>query len=150
LKVNLGDVTTSVFANHQQKNPFKRHTRETGGSISKPREAKRPVASVGCNLRHTELPHQNAKARHRQNQIMNLLDPKTEGNISPLIHGITKEHRDFILDISKSASNWHEFEAKLNAGGLPVAIKGEIQIPPFIKDIPRKHSLPSTPPSIVQ
>ena len=57
---------------------------------------------------------------------MNLLDPKIEGKISPLIHGITKERRDFMLDIAKSASNWQEFEAKLNAGGFPVAIKGEI------------------------
>jgi hypothetical protein len=106
--------------------PFKRHTRENGGSVSKPREAKRPVTSVGCNQRYIELTHQNAKARHRQNQIMNLLDPKIEGNISSLIHGITKERRDFMLDIAKSASNWQEFEAKLNAGGFPVAIKGEI------------------------
>jgi len=59
-------------------------------------------------------------------QIMNLLDPKIESKISPLIHGITKERRDFILDIAKSASNWQEFEARLNAGGFPLAIKGEI------------------------
>jgi hypothetical protein len=59
-------------------------------------------------------------------QIMNLLDPKIEAKISPLIHRITKERRDFILDIAKSAPNWQEFEARLNAGGFPVAIKGEI------------------------
>ncbi len=57
---------------------------------------------------------------------MNLLDLKIEGEISPLTHGIAKERRDFILDVAKSASNWQEFEAKLNAGGFPVAIKGEI------------------------
>ena len=52
---------------------------------------------------------------------MNLLDPTIENKISPLIHGITKERRDFILEIAKSASDWQEFEARLNSGGFPVA-----------------------------
>ena len=52
---------------------------------------------------------------------MNLLHPTIENKISPLIHGITKERRDFILEIAKSASDWQEFEARLNSGGFPVA-----------------------------
>ena len=58
---------------------------------------------------------------------MNLLDPKIGRKISPLIHGITKERRDFILEIAKSASDWQEFVARLNSGGFPIETEEKIQ-----------------------
>ena len=57
---------------------------------------------------------------------MNLLDPKIERKISPLIQGISKERRDFILDIAKSSTNWQEFEARLNTGGFPIETEEKI------------------------
>jgi hypothetical protein len=57
---------------------------------------------------------------------MNLLDPTIGNKISPLIHGITKERRDFILEIAKSASDWQEFEARLNSGGFPIETEEKI------------------------
>jgi len=57
---------------------------------------------------------------------MNLLDPTTGNKISRLIHGITKERRDFILEIAKSASDWQEFEARLNSGGFPIETEEKI------------------------
>ena len=56
---------------------------------------------------------------------MNLLDPKIGRKISPLIQGITKERRNFILEIAKSATDWQEFEARLNSGGFPVDLLQE-------------------------
>ena len=53
---------------------------------------------------------------------MNLLDPKIGRKITPLIHGITKERREFILEIAKSATDWQEFQSKLHSGGFPVAL----------------------------
>ena len=58
---------------------------------------------------------------------MNLLDQKIGNKISPLIHEITKERRDFILEIAKSASDWEEFEAILNSGGFPIETEEKIQ-----------------------
>jgi len=58
-------------------------------------------------------------------ETMNLLDPKIGNKISPLIQGIIKERRDFILEIAKSATDWQEFEARLNSGGFPVALLQE-------------------------
>jgi len=57
---------------------------------------------------------------------MNLLDPKIGAKISPLIDGIAKERRDFILEIAKSATDWQEFEEKLDLGGFPIGVKGKI------------------------
>ena len=57
---------------------------------------------------------------------MNLLDPTIENKISPLIHGITKERRDFILDIAKTSTDWQEFEARLNSGGFPIKTEEKI------------------------
>jgi hypothetical protein len=53
---------------------------------------------------------------------MNLLDPKIGRKITPLIHGITKERREFILEIAKSATDWQEFQSRLHSGGFPVAL----------------------------
>ena len=58
---------------------------------------------------------------------MNLLDPKIGRKISPLIQGITKERRDFILDIAKSSTDWQEFEERLNSGGFPIETEEKIQ-----------------------
>ena len=57
---------------------------------------------------------------------MNLLDPKIGRKISPLIQGITKERRDFILDIAKSFTDWQEFELRLNSGGFPIETEEKI------------------------
>ena len=53
---------------------------------------------------------------------MNLLDPTIENKISPLIYGITKERRDFIIEIAKSATDWQEFQSRLHSGGFPVSL----------------------------
>jgi hypothetical protein len=68
----------------------------------------------------------NFPSKAQTDETMNLLDPKIGRKISPLIHGITKERRDFILEIAKSATDWKEFEARLNSGGFPIETEEKI------------------------
>ena len=74
---------------------------------------------------------------------MNLLDPRIGSKISRLIHGITKERRDFIIEIAKSATDWQEFEARLNSGGFPMTNPGQnLNRTAHAENITRTHSLP--------
>jgi hypothetical protein len=72
---------------------------------------------------------------------MNLLDPKIGRKTSPLIHGISKERKDFILNIAESASDWQDFEARLNSGGFPLAMQQKNKTYYSSRTFPRKNFL---------